>query len=227
MRSFSSRVPWAAVATALAVAAAGGACATVDEPAPTPLPFPTVKSAALVRWSERGAERPKDALDALAASLAERGIATRELDLGRGDGKERRDLERLFATVEARVESGAGVPGRGRSAQPLGDGAARTVRALGADALALHVRFDERLLRRRATTPLPPFGVPPSGLPHEQPISSYRPNAAIALVSRDGALVWFDWGPRDASRDPEGPVNAAEAVDAAARLLAGDPDEGT
>jgi hypothetical protein len=185
-----------------------------------------VKSAALVRWSERGAERARDALDALGASLAERGIATRELDLGPGDARDRRDLERLFATVEARVESGAGVPGRGRSAQPLGEAAARTVQALGADALALHVRFDERFLRRRAT-PLPPFGVPPSGLPQEQPISSYRPTAAIALVSRDGALVWFDWGPRDASRDPDGPVNAAEAVDAAARLLAGEPDEGT
>lgn len=222
MRPFSSRVPWGVVAFLVA----GGGCATRGEPPPAAAaPFPEVKSAALLRWVERGPERPKDALDALAASLAERGITTHVRDLGPGRSKALADVERLYGDVESRVWSGSGLSGRSRDGQPLGADAARTVRALGADAVALYLRFDARLPGRGAAGPMPPFGFPPSG-PVDRPSSgAYRPVAAIALVSRDGTLVWFDWGPRDETRDPEGPVNAAEAVDAAARLLAGERED--
>jgi hypothetical protein len=47
---------------------------------------------------------------------------------------------------------------------------------------------------------------------------------AVAVVGGDGALVWFDWGPRDEQVDPPGALNAAEAVDSAVRALFGEPE---
>jgi hypothetical protein len=218
MGAFSSRV--ASAVAALSVAA--GACAGTREPVPGPVSFPAVKTAALVRGGEGRAERPKDALDALETSLAARGIAARAVERGRGGD---RALLRLEDLVASRVWSGARAGGR-RAPEPLGDEGAAPVRALGVDAVALLLRFDRGLPPRdRAPGGLPPFGAPPPGF-EERPLSPYRPTAALALVSRDGALVWFDWGPRDAAYDPEGPVNAAEAVDAAARFLAGEREDG-
>jgi hypothetical protein len=219
MGAFSSRVTSAVAA--LSVAA--GACAGTREPPPAPVSFPAVKTAALVRGGEGRPERPKDALDALETSLAARGIAARAVERGRGGD---RALERLEDLVASRVWSGARAGGR-RAPEPLGGAAAAPVRALGVDAVVLLLRFDRGLPPRdRPPTGLPPFGAPPPAGFEERPLSPYRPTAALALVSGDGALVWFDWGPRDAAYDPEGPVNAAEAVEAAARFLAGEREDG-
>ncbi len=52
-----------------------------------------------------------------------------------------------------------------------------------------------------------------------------RPAAALALVDRDGNLLWFDWGTQElADQDPGAPATAAEAVDALLRVIRGDAD---
>jgi len=197
-------------------------CATPGEPAPGPPPFTGVRKIALVRWrADPAAPRPKDALDALAESLAARSYETRLVEIGPRSSNDLRPLERLHARVEAFVVSAAqgGQIGRARRrAERAGAEAADAVRQHGVDAVAMLHRFDERFP--------PPFSQAPAGSAFPRaPGPPARPTGALSLVDRDGSVIWFEWGAPGAELDPTAAVNAAEAIDLLLRALAGEPDE--
>lgn len=206
------------------------ACATGSGgPDPEKPVFADVGKVALLRWNDRSADkRAKDPLDGLAESLGARGIVTRALEVGPRGPDSNAALERLWAEVEGRIRSAPPHELRG-SAQPLWSGAGKVVRELGVDAVALYLRLDRYRMLPPATGATPPDFPPPSaiGAPgaqaHPLPESRYRPVAALAVVGKEGGLVWSDWGPRDEAVDVPGPVNAAEALDEVVRLLTGDP----
>jgi hypothetical protein len=209
--------------TALALAAA--ACATVGEPPPGPPAFEEVRTVALVRWrDDPGVARAKDPLDALEESLAARDVATRAVEIGPRTEDASRALERLHSRLATRIVQGPPRGRYGRGAEPLGAEAADAVAALGVDAVALHHRADAfglgALPRARAPVLGDPF--PPSASPPSATLSLRRPLGALSLVDRRGNAIWFEWGAPESELDPSAPVNAAEAVDALLRVLAGE-----
>lgn len=217
----------ARLAIALCVAAA--ACATAGPPAPAgPPPFQGIRTVVLVRGErtdDREGGRPRDALDGLAQALAERGIATRLVEAGPGVREEWKDVARLAREAEDRIAAAPPSPVEVRPTARLGDRPGALLQRIGADAFALLVRGADRT---RARGPGPggpwtrdPWGTPPPPGPRLPPAG---PPTALALVDRGGTLVWFDWGPSADGRDePSRPVNAADAVTEAVRVLAGEP----
>lgn len=204
---------------------AATACATPGAPPPRPHSFQDVRAIALVRLVDGpGAVRGKDPLDALRDSLAERGYDARLVEIGRGRSVPR-EVERLYGAVDARVAAGGSPAGPGSRAVRVSSAeAAAALGALRADAMAT---YHDLSLRPMLPPPMvaDPFDplAPPGALYRPQPGDvSYRPLGALSLVDRDGDLVWVDWG-TPALADPEAPTNAAEAIDALLRILAGEP----
>lgn len=201
------------LAAAVALGCAGAPVAPEPEGPP---PFQGLARLVLIRWADRDdAARPKDPLDAVAESLAAVGRAGRAVDLGR-TARGERALATLYREVEARL--GGGLPrDRDPDGRPpverLGRRAREAVAAEGADGAVLYLRLAGRL---PVLPPVPgTFGRDPA-LDGPAP-----PAAALALVDRDGNLVWFGWGGGEPS--PGAPVTAAEAVDALLRVIDGTP----
>jgi hypothetical protein len=201
-----------AVATLAAAALACAGVPVADEP-PGPPPFQGLSRLVLVRSVDERGARPKDPLDALRESLTAQGRTARGVDLAQG-GHRNDALATLYRTVEARVFGGSATGAS--TVVSLGADAARALRDEGADGAVLYYRRAGRL------PVLPPapvpgaFGAEPLSMPPGAP-----PVAALALVDRDGHLVWFGWGSGDPSRT--GPNTAAEAVDVLLRVIEGTP----
>jgi hypothetical protein len=89
-----------------------------------------------------------------------------------------------------------------------------------ADALAFSYRFDPSF-------PVPAALPPPPGVYRPATVPTFRPVGALALVGRDGAFLWFEWGPpRNGLTPPPGvAVNAAEAIEQLLRVLSGTPED--
>jgi hypothetical protein len=189
------------------------ACATADSGAQRPLAFAGIRRVALARVADRhdaGAPRAKDPLDALADSLALRGVDTRLVEPER--------LGRLHERLDARIATAPDpAPGRfGRHVEFLGQAAADAVRGLGVDAIAMYHRFD----RNRSAFPDAPAGTPFAARPTA---GLRRPLGALSVVDAEGNAVWFDWGAPSSELDPSAPANAAEAIDLLLHVLAGEP----
>ncbi|MFY3742304.1 hypothetical protein ACOQFB_00200 [Anaeromyxobacter sp. Red801] len=204
---------------AVAAAIAAAACASAGPASPPgPPPFQGVASVLLVRPAPRdpSAARPRDALDALQESLEGAGRTVRVVELGPRLREDLAPLARLQAHVEARAGAGPfGAPaGRGSARLDRRDAAA--IREAGVDAAALLVRFERR--------PLPPMAPPGGPMFAEPPRPAARPAGALALVDRDGHLVWFEWGAGAGAPGDRGPPTAADAVNEAVRVLLGRPD---
>lgn len=206
---------------ALALAACAGAPLAPDPPDPTA--FRDVRRVALVRHAERGREpRPKDPLDAVRESLEQRGVATQTLEVGPRERGDLAELDRLYARVESRI-AGASGAAAGRAVDRVGP-VAPLLERLAVQAVALYVRFDGPPPLGGPSLARPPLGGAP-GLAFPPP--GMRSGAALALVGRDGALVWFDWGGgEEPAVDGGRPVNAAEAVDALVHVLTGEGTDG-
>jgi hypothetical protein len=212
-----SRLSALALAGALSLS-----CATLGEAAPATAPaLGAVRRIAVVHVRpDPGAARVKDPLDALAESLAARGYETRIEEAGPGASEALRAVERLHARLEGWV---AATPTRGRSgrrAEALGAEAAKVVRDLGTDAVAIYHRLDDRSF---APLPEPPLGG--SAFPRRYE-PSRRPLGALSIVDREGNAASVAWGGAGAELDPSAPVNAAEAIDLILRALTGEPEEG-
>lgn len=203
--------------------AASAACATVPEPPRAP-PFEGVKTIALVRWRAEGSARPRDPLDALKESLDGRGYATRLVELGRRPPEALRPVERLFQRMGSRVGGGP-LPDRPGRVVRVGTEAEEAAAALQVDAVALYHRAADttRFPAEPEPHPFPGPGFPPP------PMVTRRPLGALSLVDAKGNAVIFDWGAPEEplGYDPSAPVNAAEAIDALLRVLAGDPADGS
>jgi hypothetical protein len=214
----SARVA-ALAALVLAILSAGCAGAPLADDPPGPPPFRSLRRIVLVRAVDRsGAQRPKDPLDAVRESLEADGRTTRTVELGPGLRRDLAGVARLYTEVEGRIEDGGTSQARGRPAERLGRSVAGLLDELQADGTVLFYRLARR--------PLLPPAIGSSPLSRE-PIAPRlaRPAAALALVDRDGNLLWFDWGAQDlADRDPGAPATAAEAVDALLRVIRGDAD---
>lgn len=220
-------------ALAVTAALAAAACASLGAPAaPSGPAFEAVHAVALLRFSERPSERgQRDPLDALRESLVQRGYATRVLEIGPGraggqDGA--RELERLYAALDARIAS---APPRERftsSVVEAGRDLGAIVAAQGVDAIATYHRFAP-LPRAMLGDPLggagTPLGAYPGADPRALAAPFRRPLGAVALVDRAGNAVWYDWGSAADAPDASAPQNAAEAIDALVRVLSGEPPE--
>lgn len=234
----ASVVRWATRRTALGALCAALACATGGgPPAPaTPPPFQGVRSVVLVRLADDGDRRPRDPLDALDDSLRRTGVATRTVEVGPRLREDLKDVERLFQGVESRIRSSAAYdPARAygrpaRQTESLGDGPRALLERIGGDAFAVYVRFSGRYGDRLRSRPSSP--PPDDPMPGARPLGTFpgRFTSALALVDRDGTMLWFDWGGSgeleglEELEEPESRVvNAAEAVNEAVRVLAGEP----
>jgi hypothetical protein len=204
------------LASVALLALAGAACSGA-EPAPAPNPFQGgVRKVALLRRAPPDEERrPKDPLDAVAESLAAKGIEVRFVTVG-GKGGEGRSVERLYDDVEGRVAASAGFDARGRSSGSLGDADGKVVRALGVDAVVTYHRW-------RGLSAADPLSAPMGGA-YARPQVRTRAVGALGIVGPAGELLAFDWGPRDTTVAPNAAETAAEAVDATVRALTGEPD---
>lgn len=200
------------------IAAALAGCASVPAGPPPPPPeqsFREVKSVALVhRVGWRGAEpgpgetRRRDPLDALQGALAERGVKTVTIELtDRPPPPDLAEVEALARSVEWSAQD-ATPDATGPIVGSVGARAAPPLAKLGVEAMAVYVRGPGWGTRRSS-----PFFGEPLMRPPPPPV------AAIALVARDGTVVTFAWGGVDPF-EAAGPLNAAEAVDAALGLLA-------
>jgi hypothetical protein len=202
-----------------------GACATAPAGPPPPPPelsFRDVKGVALVHrvaWRGPapgpGETRRRDPLDALQSALAGRGLRTVTIELAERPAGELEALDQLARLAEwsaQDVRPDAGGP----AVSSVGDKAAPVLQQLGVDALAVYVRAQG-------------WGAPSPALPlYGQPLSMAPPPApvaAIALVARDGAVITLAWGGGGEPFGGPGPLNAAEAVDAALALLVQSPAE--
>ncbi|HET7825865.1 MAG TPA: hypothetical protein VFK90_11055 [Anaeromyxobacter sp.] len=213
---------WLAVLAAALGCAGTLSCATLGEPPPPsgPPAFAGVKKVALVRVrTDRDAPRAKDALDALAESLAARGYEVTRVELGARPPAELRGVERLYARVDGSIASAQPRPRYARPLESAGSGAGEVVRSLGVDAVAMYHRFDDRLL---APLQDPPLGGGFFGPPRVESPAVRRPAGAISLVDGSGNATWFAWGSPGSELDPTEPVNAAEAIDMALRALRGE-----
>lgn len=213
----------AAALAALLLVAVLASCAEaplVDAPSGPP-PFRGLRRVLLVRAGDRPEpQRHRDPLDAVRESLEADGRTTRTVEVGRKAPRELAEMERLYAEIEGRVEEGGMSGEAGRPVERLRRPVAGVLDAAQADGAVLLYRLGAR--------PLLPA---PSASPfsHEPAPRLARPAGALALVDRDGNLLWFDWG---VQRDPlEGTggasapaTSAAEAVDALLRVVRGDAD---
>ncbi len=204
---------------AAAVVAAGCAGAPLAEAPSGPAPFRGLRRVVLVRAVDRGAEphRPKDPLDAVGESLDAQGRTTRTVEVGPRMRRELAGVARLYSDVEARIDDRIGADSTGRRVERLGRGVGPLLDDLQADGAVLYYRFGVRLLAPPALA---------SPFEREPGPRLARPLAALAVVDRDGNLLWFDWGaPDTADRDPTAPSTAAEAVDALLRAIEDGVDE--
>jgi hypothetical protein len=211
---------WAALACAASLS-----CATLGEPSPPPGPpaFAGAKKVALVRYrTDRDAPRARDTLDALAESLAARGYEVTRVEVGSRSQAELRGVERLFTRMDAVIASAQPRPRYARPVDSAGSDAGEVVRALGADAVAMYHRFDDRLLMPLGDPTLGGGFFPPPRMDHP---GLRRPAGAISLVDRSGNATWFAWGSTGSELDPTEPLNAAEAIDMALRALRGETGE--
>ena len=195
------------------------ACAAVETPPPGPSPFHGVKKVVLARRvDDPRAPRARDAIDALKESLDARGYEARVVEVGPGEDRALRDLDRLEEQIAARLWTHER---RRERVETLGRDAGAVVAKLGADAIAGYHRLDARL------APLPP-PQQPWGSPSTAPLFAApvrRPSGALSLVAADGSLAWFPWGGEGAELDPGALINPAEAIDALLSVLAGDGGE--
>jgi hypothetical protein len=210
----------------LAAGCAALACATAGGPAVPPAapPFEGVRSIVLVRVADDRDRRPRDPLDALDESLRAKGLATRTVEVGPRLRDDLKDVERLARDVEWKIRSSPRYgPSYGSDRRPteLLDRAPRALlERLAADAFAVYLRLGHRFDPYASA---PPPGGP---MPGSRPPGTYAsgPTAALALVDREGTLLWFDWGGDEELEEPRSRVvNAVEAVDEAVRVLAGEP----
>lgn len=196
------------------------ACATAGGVAPAgPPPFEGARAFALVRWVD-GAEgrRPPDPLDALAASLTQRGLSARIVEIGPRVPASGLELERLQARAEARAVAAASR--RPAYAEDLGREAGDVVRGLGVDVVVLLHRFEAPLL-----PPLPDPTRPADPFLRRDPPFAAAPLGAFTLVDREGNALAIEWG-RPGSDFQEGALmNAAEGVEAVLRVVSGEPLE--
>jgi hypothetical protein len=210
-------------ALAIACATTGGESASAEA-----RPFAKVRSLALVRWKDsRAPAGQKDPLDALKESVVARGYSVRVLEVGSKTPAELRGLERLYGTLEARIAGAQPHDRFARHLDSLGADAGAVVAGLGVDAVATYHHFLQ-LPRALVADPLQPVeppgavGAPLSGFPGPQPLPQ-RPLGAVALVDRAGTGTWYEWGAPSSIADPVAPQNAAEAIEALVRVLAGEP----
>jgi hypothetical protein len=210
----------------LAAGFAALACATAGGPAVPPAapPFEGVRAVVLVRVADDRDRRPRDALDALDESLRAKGLATRTVEVGPGLRADLKDVERLARDVESTIRSspryGPSYGSEHRPTELLARAPRPLLEKLAADAFAVYLRLGHHL-GPYASSPPPVGSMPDSRTPATY---STGPTAALALVDRDGTLLWFDWGGDEELEEPDSRVvNAAEAVDEAVRVLAGEP----
>ena len=208
-------------AAALTVAVALGCAGAAPGAAPA---FSGVRSVALVRRPEHAERRAKDPLDAVAESLAAKGITVRLIELGGHD--EPKDVARLFDEAESRASSGGGGGSTARGAAlTLGEDAGRTVRRLGVDAVVTYHHLEFRVGRTLGDPSLSPPGAGMGGGTYSpRSTAPSRPLGALEVVGTDGQGILFDWGDRDEVR-AGGAETPAEAVDAVVRALLGEPAE--
>ncbi|HYG69298.1 MAG TPA: hypothetical protein VD838_16620 [Anaeromyxobacteraceae bacterium] len=204
----------------VALAAVALACASArgGAPAATP-PFEGVGSVVLVREVEAREKRPRDVLDALDESLRARGLRTRTVEVGPALRDDLKDVARVVRDVEWTIRQAPRYDPERRPAQTLGRDPGALLERLDADAFAVYLRLRDRF--DRSPRPMPPDVRLPGADPEAYPS---WPIAVLALVDRDGTLLWFDWGGPDELDVPDSRVvNAAEAVDEAVRVLVGEP----
>ncbi|BDG02100.1 hypothetical protein AMOR_10960 [Anaeromyxobacter oryzae] len=205
-------------AAAVVAAAAGCASAPLADGPSGPPPFRNLRRVVLVRAIDHAEpHRAKDPLDAVRESLEAKGRTTRTVEVGARLPPELAGLSRLYSDVEVRIDDGFGPDFRTRRTDRLGKDVGPLLGGLEADGAVLYYRFGARPLPPAALSS--PFGRDPE-------LRLARPLGALAVVDRDGNLLWFDWGaPDTADRDPAAPSTAAEAVDALLRVIDGDGDE--
>ena len=203
-------------------ALAATACATAGERAPQPAPpsFRAVRSLVLARTPDDRAGRPKDPLDGLDESLRARGYATRVVELGPGRKPELAALDGLFGRLEALAATRRGERFGPAPAGEVGPAAGEVVAALGVDAVASYHRLEGRIFLPAPAAPQP-FG----GSLAAPPRPPRAAQGAFALVDRSGHVALFPWGESAGSAEPDGALNAAEAIDEVVRTLTGEPAE--
>ncbi len=179
---------------------------------------------ALVRSQDlaAGTRRARDPLDALGESLAQRGIATRTVEIGPGLPADLEAVEQVYDRARWRIE-GEPLPSGRRPAIRLGMDIAPVLARLEVDALVLLFRFDPRWAPGR--TPFAPVPYAPWGSRPQAGREAYRPIGALALIGRGSEMVWFDWGAGDVLLDAGAAASPAEAVEQALRLLTAAPLE--
>jgi hypothetical protein len=191
-------------------------CATVPEGPPGPPPFRGIQRLLLVREVDRPTPhpRPKDPIDALEESLAAHGRTTRTVEVGPRLREDLRGVGRLFGRIEELIAGGPPPGWRGRTVEHVDGDLRALLGRLGADAAVLYYRARPRVAP-------PPLSRPG---PTEREEAVPPAVAALAVVDREGALVWFDWGGAETAteRDPGAPANAAEAVEAVVRIVTGE-----
>ncbi len=202
-------------------ALAAAACATAGGRAPQPAEpsFRAVRSLVLVRTPEDRAGRPKDPLDGLDESLRARGYATRIVMLGPGRKPELAGLEALFVRLETLAATRRGDRFGPAPAWEAGTAAGEVVAALGVDAVASYHRLEGRTF---LSAPAPPTFGGALGAP---PLPPRAAQGAFALVDRAGHVALFPWGESAGTAEPDGALNAAEAIDLVLRALTGEPAE--
>lgn len=188
------------------------ACVIVPEGPPPASPeqsFRGVKGIALVhRVPGRGeAEaRRRDPLDGLQAALADRGVRTVTLELPERPPEDLAAVDALARELES-IADAARPDSRGAAVASVGPRSAPVLERLGVDALVVYARG-------------PGWGAPQPWPFLSQPaVPPPAPQSAMAMAARDGAVVIFTWGGGTGAFGA-GPVNAAEAIDAALGLLA-------
>jgi hypothetical protein len=198
----------------LALLLAAG-CVTVPEEPPGPPPFRGIGRLVLVREVDRPevGRRPKDPLDALGESLAARGKAAREVEVGPLLREDLRGVRRLYDRIEERIAGGPPPGWRGRPVERVGGDVGALLDRLGVDAAVLYY------------PPRPRAAPPPLSTlePMEPTQPAPAPVGALAVVDREGELVWFDWGGDERGRAPSAPASAAEAVEEVLRVITGGP----
>jgi hypothetical protein len=201
-----------------AVAVVGWACAGASL-ARDPPELGSLRRVVLVRAVDRhDRPHPKDPLDAVRESLEAEGRTTRTVEVGPHAKGEAAALGRLYAEIEGRIDGVAIDPERTRNVDRLARGTLTVLDDVGADGAVVLIRFGPRPLA-------PPAGALGAFARGPDPRALGRPAAALAVVDRDGTLLWFAWGGAEPlDRDPAAPSTAAEAVDALLRAVFGPGD---
>jgi hypothetical protein len=207
----------------LAALAAAAACATAGERAAQEPPpsFRAVRSLVLARTPDDRAGRPKDPLDGLDESLRARGYETRIVELGAGRKPELARLDGLFGKLETRAATPRGERFGPAPTGEAGAAAGDVVADLGVDAVVTYHRLEGRRFLAPPAPPPPTFAGTYASQP--QALAPRTAQGAFALVDRTGHVAVFPWGESGATAEPEGAMNAAEAIDQLLRVLTGEP----